>query len=233
MFDKLKELLSETDQQRRPEAGLNDEQRTALQQLRSMAASMPDANGVISLGGYQRFARVASNNNIALRDFPDIRDPVLLGLALGGHFVAGETTLMLKGGESGLWDEPVELLKEVTDREFRGRSSGVSIPIGMGVRYRVGQSRGHMVTVGTHWDTADTGVLTVTDQRVVYHGTRKTLEFPYKKLATLQAFTDAVGLGVTSRQTTSTFRMRRAELVAGLIQAAADWSARGLTVVRR
>ena len=48
-------------------------------------------------------------------------------------------------------DVNVNLLKEVADRESGGRSHGVSIPIGGGVRYRVGAVGGHMVTVGSHW----------------------------------------------------------------------------------
>ena len=207
------------------------QQQAALQQLRSMASTMPARTGWCRSAGFSVSQLSPSTDNIDLADFPEIRDPVLLGLALGGNFVAVETTLVLKSRESAVWEEQVELLKEVVDREYRGRSRGVSVPVGMGVRYRVGQSRGHLVTVGQHWETADTGMLTVTDQRVVYHGVRRTIEFPYKKLATLQAFIDAVSLGVTSRQTTSTFRTRAAELIAGLIHAAADSSERGLAVV--
>ena len=36
-----------------------------------------------------------------------------------------------------------ELMKEVVDRQFRGRSSGISFRIAPGVRYRTGAFRGH------------------------------------------------------------------------------------------
>jgi hypothetical protein len=65
----------------------------------------------------------------------------------------------------------------------------------------------------------------------VYHGTRKTLEFPYKKLATLNVYSDALTLGVTTRQTTSTLRLESPVLVGGSIQAAMQWADRGLTFV--
>ena len=64
-----------------------------------------------------------------------------LGLAQGGYFLRSETTLILKKHESALWNEPAALLKEVTDRQFRGGSQGVSIPIGGGARYHVGAVR--------------------------------------------------------------------------------------------
>jgi hypothetical protein len=60
----------------------------------------------------------------------------------------------------------------------------------------------------------------VTDGRAVYHGGRKTLEFPFAKLATLKVYSDAIDLGVTTRQTTSSFGTSNGELIAGIIHAA-------------
>jgi hypothetical protein len=88
-----------------------------------------------------------------------------------------------------------------------------------------------MVTIGTHWATADMGALTVTDRRVVYHGGRKTLEFPFAKLATLNVYSDAIDLGVTSRQSTSSFRTGDPELVAGIIHAAVNHGDSDVTIV--
>ena len=231
MFDKVKQRLQELEQRNQTAARAREQNQAVVAQLRQMADSLPDGSGTVSLNDFRRFLQIVAGNNIALREFPEIRDPVLVGLAAGGHFIRRDTTLLVKPGEAALWDEPAELLKEVTDREWRGRSSGVSVPIGLGIRYRVGQSRGHMVTLGTHWTSADSGVLTVTDQRVVYHGTRKTLEFSYKKLGTLNVYSDALTLGVTTRQATSTLRLESPVLVGGLIQAAMQWTDRGLTFV--
>lgn len=204
----------------------------AITKLRGMAASLPDADGVVSVDGFRDFFEVVADNHIALRDFPDIRNPVLLGLAQGGYFLRSDTALILKKDEAALWDEPAALLKEVTDREFRGASQGVSIPIGGGARYRVGAMRGHMVTIGTHWTAADSGTLTVTDRRVVYHGGRKTLEFQFAKLATLNVYKDAIDLGVTNRQSTSSFRVDDPALVAGMIHAALDHADSKVTIIK-
>lgn len=106
----------------------------------------------------------------------------------------------------------------------------MSFPIGAGVRYRVGQTRGRVVTIGAHLATADTGTLTVTDLRVVYHGARKTLEFPFKKLATLNVYSDAIDLGVTNRQATSSFSLHDPALVAGMTHAALDHADEGVTL---
>ena len=44
----------------------------------------------------------------------------------------------------------------------------------------------------------------MTNKRIVYHGARKNLEFAFKKLSTLSAHSDAITLGVSNRQNTST-----------------------------
>lgn len=74
--------------------------------------------------------------------------------------------------------------------------------------------------MGSHWQTADSGLLTVTNRRVIYSCGRKTLEFPYAKLATLNTYTDGIGVGVTRCRSTSTFGLAEPELVAGMIRAA-------------
>jgi hypothetical protein len=192
-----------------------------LTQLRQELDEVTDAEGIVSIDGFRHFIEFVTAHRIDLASFLDIATEARLGLAQGGVFLPSEdTTLILKKDEDSLLDTPVSLLKEVTDREYVGGSRGVSIPLGGGVRYRAGAMRGHMVTIGSHWGVADEGVLTVTDRRVVYHGARKTLEFPYAKLATLNVYSDAIDLGVTSRQNTSKFGSSNADLIAGIIQGA-------------
>ncbi len=65
---------------------------------------------------------------------------------------------------------------------YAGRSSGVSIPIGLGMRYRVGANRGHYVQ-GTPTPTAiDNGTTYVTNQRVIFQGGKQTRECLFAKL---------------------------------------------------
>lgn len=144
----------------------------------------------------------------------------MLGKAVDGRFATSTTSLLLKHDEVAYCEKAAGLLKEVTDREFQGGSRGISVPLGHGVRARAGGVRGHMVTVGAHFEFSDTGNLTVTDSRVVFHGGRKTLEFLYAKLATLNVYSDAIDLSVTNRQTTSSFRLANPQFVAGMIRAA-------------
>ena len=192
--------------------------------LRRELDEVTDPEGVISIDGFRHFVEFVTAHGMDLASSPGIAKEVRLRLAQGGVFLPSEhTTLILKKDETSLLDTPVSLLKEVADREYVGGSRGLSVPLGGGVRYRVGAMRGHMVTIGSHWGVADEGELTVMDRRVVYHGARKTLEFPYAKLATLNVYSDAIDLGVTSRQNTSKFSTSNAELIAGIIQGAISY----------
>lgn len=119
---------------------------------------------------------------------------------------AGEVSMLLRRGEVAHGTFEVDLMKEVVQREFRGGSSGVSIPLGHGVRFRTGAMRGRSVVVGTSLQTADHGTLTVTSSRAVFSGMRKTLEFRFDKLVDVQQFDDGLRLGVTNRQAASLFR---------------------------
>lgn len=193
----------------------------ATDELRAYANSLIADDGTLPDDADHRLAVYMREHGIPPDGLPqDVRNTMRLGMAASGTFVQVPTTLLLKQGEVALEETPADLLKEVTKREFRGGTRGISVPLGHGVRGRVGGVRGHMVTLGTEWTVADTGALTVTDQRIVYHGGRKTLEFLFSKLATLELYSDAIDLGVTNRQTTSSFRVTYPDVVAGIIHAA-------------
>jgi hypothetical protein len=114
------------------------------------------------------------------------------------------------------------LMKEVTLREFRGGSHGVSIPIVKGVRFRTGSFRGRSVVVGSKLQVADQGGLWLTSLRVVFAGQRKTIELPYAKLANLNVFTDGISFNMTNRQSVPLFKVPNGQVVAAIINSAAQ-----------
>jgi hypothetical protein len=113
-------------------------------------------------------------------------------------------------------------MKEVAIRQFQGGGSGVSFSIAKGVRYHVGGFRGQSVVVGTELKVQDTGVLSVTSNRVVFLGQQKTMEFLYSKLVGLEVFDDGIRLQVSNRQTVSLIKMDTGlgPLIAAAINAA-------------
>jgi hypothetical protein len=154
-------------------------------------------------------------------DLPQLAHSVMLAKIADGRLPELDQHQMIaKSGEIVHAEFPCKLAKEVVEREWQGGSRGVSIPLGHGVRYRAGAVRGRSVTVGSHLEIADTGVLTVTSQRAVFQGSRKTLEHAYPKLIGMQLYSDAVVLSVSNRQKPSTIWVQPPDLVVAMISAA-------------
>lgn len=152
--------------------------------------------------------RLGLDASSELANHSDLFEEVVVARINGGRPpVLDSPGIILKPGETAYAEFSVALMKEVAQREFRGGSSGFSIPIGhTGVRYRVGAVRGRSVVVGTQLVAEDTGVLTVTSTRAVFAGAKKTLEFRNDKLVSVQQYTDGLRLGVSNRQAASLFR---------------------------
>ena len=111
-------------------------------------------------------------------------------------------------------------MKEVAIRQYQAGTSSVSVPLGGGIRYRVGGVRGRSVVIGSELVATDTGVLAlVTSQRTVFTGQAKTLEFRNDKLVGMEQYTDGLRLNVSNRQTASLFKLPTGpSIAAALIQ---------------
>jgi hypothetical protein len=190
-----------------------------------------EGDGTITPQQFDELCDFADSDGIAIAEDPETELEIRLGLAQGGVFLDVSADVLLREGEFAGLDVPVSLLEEVADRQYVGGSRGVSVPLGHGVRYHAASYRGHMESVGSHWVSADEGRLTVTNTRAVYSGTRRTLEFPYTKLVALNVFADAIALGVTSRQTTSTFATPAPGVIAAVIQSTIRHQPDGVTLI--
>jgi hypothetical protein len=88
---------------------------------------------------------------------------------------------------------------------FVARSAGVSVPIGSlgghAIRYRVGATRGHYVSAPPVPTAIDTGTVYVSDQWVVFTGSKQTRECAYAKLLSTNFSPDGTcTLAVSNRQ---------------------------------
>jgi hypothetical protein len=123
-----------------------------------------------------------------------------------------DTPLVLTPGERPLYRIDGAGLFETRrgPGEWAGRSSGVSVPAGLGMRVRVGQSHGHYVQ-GTEQPTIiDSGTVTITDRRVVFLGGKWTREWSFAKVLGIQHFTNSpwTAIQVSNRDKTSGFTYR-------------------------
>jgi len=118
-------------------------------------------------------------------------------------------TLMQKPGEHTLWSERA-IFHEAgrTPTQYVGGSTGVSIPIGGGVRFRVGAMKGAAVPGQELQMDKDEGIVMLTNERLIFTGPIKTQEWHFDKLLMLSTTPDESDyfINVSNRQKTSGVR---------------------------
>jgi len=97
------------------------------------------------------------------------------------------TEIVLSPGEAVFYKVVgAALLDSRSTGHWEGASSGFSVPIGGGVRYRVGATRGHYVQGEPVLAAIDHGTVYVTNHRVVFTGPKQTREVAFAKLVGFQ-----------------------------------------------
>ena len=129
----------------------------------------------------------------------------MLAILNGSRIVTG--AFRPKHGELVINDfTPVRLFEpRSSGGHYVGHSSGVSVPVGGGVRLRYGQSRGLYVRNPEEPTVIDTGSVAITDQRMVFLGSNRTVEWSWAKLVGLSHDTvhGSTSVQVTNRQKVS------------------------------
>lgn len=124
----------------------------------------------------KELARLRLLNEIQLGNVPEVSVP----------------NLITEKDEKVYWAEPAQLIEEkVIKRRYEGGSQGVSLRIAKGVSYRVGGSRGHLVSE-TGLVPVGTGELVITNKRVVFRGDGKTFSIKLNKLLDVQVLSNGV-----------------------------------------
>lgn len=124
----------------------------------------------------KELARLRLLNEIQLGNIPEVFVP----------------NLITEKDEKVYWAEPAQLIEEkVIKRRYEGGSQGVSLRIAKGVSYRVGGSRGHLVSE-TGLVPVGTGELVITNKRVVFRGDGKTFSIKLNKLLDVQVLSNGV-----------------------------------------
>jgi hypothetical protein len=118
-------------------------------------------------------------------------------------------TLMQKSGEHTLWSA-TGVFHETgrTPSSYVGGSSGVSIPVGGGIRFRVGAMKGQVIPGEELQVDKDQGVVMLTTERLIFVGPIKSQEWNFDKLLMLSTNEDESDyfISVSNRQKTSGVR---------------------------
>jgi hypothetical protein len=151
--------------------------------------------------------QVQAQKAAALKEWNEQMQELRFLLAVAsGQSPSGITALILKKGELGV--AQITNVGLIEDRkgagQWQGASQGVSFPIGhiagRPVRYRVSGSRGHYVQGAPVPTAVDSGTLTITNQRIVYQGAKKTAECTFAKLLGIQHGAGGLSISVSNRQ---------------------------------
>lgn len=153
-------------------------------------------------------ALAAWESEDALRRYALWCADTLLG---GGGGAFGGSPIILRRGESLLWSGAGQLIEpRRAPGHYSGGSAGVSVPIGLGMRANVGSHRGTYHPGPELQTPVDSGAVAVTSQRVVFTGGKKTREWAFAKLLTVQQSRNGqvILLPVSNRQAVSGVNVR-------------------------
>jgi hypothetical protein len=91
------------------------------------------------------------------------------------------------------------LFAERTYREFVGGSQGVSFRIMRGVYYRVGGMRGRSENKSVV-EAADKGMLSLSNRRLVFIGSGRTIDVPYHLIAGITPFSNGLQINLSNKK---------------------------------
>jgi hypothetical protein len=102
--------------------------------------------------------------------------------------------MVLKRGEVAAASTDASLCRYRTRTQYVGGSQGLSIPLGHGLRYRISSFRGQPIQTEL-LTTVDQGMLVVTNQRLVFLGSKRDVSIPVAKVLQIEAFSNGLAIG--------------------------------------
>jgi len=122
------------------------------------------------------------------------------------------TSLVLKSHEVAAVAVSATLCRYKTRTQYVGGSHGLSIPLGHGFRYRVSSYRGHPIQ-SQFLGEVDKGDLVITNQRLVFLGSKRDISTSVTKLLQIEPFSNAVGIAREGKETRDIYLVPNPEYV--------------------
>ena len=106
----------------------------------------------------------------------------------------GTLPFMMSKDERLIWlFQNVSYYEDSLNRQFVGRSSGVSIKIANGLYYRTSAFKGQPV-ITRELKLIGNGMVGFTNKNLYYYSNNKSLKIPYNKIISLSPFEDGIGI---------------------------------------
>ncbi len=176
------------------DTGIPDaDQLLAAATAHSEEASLLSQRSTASAEDYQRIEAELKRRNDVQRKLGFDALGVEADLDLNG-FRPIVANIVLKPKEVAGFQTTATLCRFSTRTQYVGASQGFSIPLGHGFRYRVGTYSGHPVQ-SQFLARTDSGSLVVTNQRLVFLGSKRDVAVPLAKLISVEPYSDAISIG--------------------------------------
>lgn len=108
--------------------------------------------------------------------------------------IAGDFPFLLSKTEHLVWlFRNITLHQQKVQREYVGRSRGVSVRVMKGVYYRTGGFKGHPIET-TIMKRIGTGSVCFTDKHIYFASPEKSLKIPYSKILSVESYSNGIGL---------------------------------------
>ncbi|MCX6830009.1 MAG: hypothetical protein NT002_12130 [candidate division Zixibacteria bacterium] len=99
--------------------------------------------------------------------------------------------ILLKKNEQCHYEIRCELAEEKRRTRYEGGTRGISLRVAKGLYYRVGGFKGERI-VDTSNEVSDQGTLYLTNKRIIFVGTKKSVTYPIDKIVNFTKFTNAI-----------------------------------------
>ena len=107
--------------------------------------------------------------------------------------ITGDFPFLLNKSENLVWlFRNITLHQQKVQREFVGRSRGISVRVMKGVYYRIGGFKGRPIET-TVMQRIGTGSVCLTDKNLYFSSPEKSLKIPYAKILSIESFSNGIG----------------------------------------
>lgn len=187
-----------------------------------------ESEASMAAGDLRFILAVSQNYSLARTATPELRDTLIrIGIKETiQSWEKGEAPrkscagLVLQKGETCHWEEGSGLRLQKNRREYVGAYSSVSVPLGHGVRFKVGGFKGHPID-HTVLEDGGTGVLHITSQRLCFTGQQQSVAIPFKKMISVGGFENGFIVQTSNEKKPGIFIVRHPELTTRLLNLAA------------
>jgi len=118
-----------------------------------------------------------------------------------------KSSIFLKEGEFAFLEENTDLRETRAVRIFSGGSRGVGFKVAKGTSIRIGGFSG-ISESNQEWRTLDTGKLVITNQRLIFNGSKENRSFPIKKILSIETFTNSIKISIDGRAKSLNFPVK-------------------------